>query len=200
MFGCNSSSWNLRNRHLDEVLASLVDHLERSVARGKVVLWAHNAHVGDSRATEMQRLGDVSVGQLAREHFGHEAVLIGLTTYQGTVRAASEWNGPIEQRTILPSLPDSFEAVFHDASLPRFLVPVRGCAAVAAALRSPSLLRSIGVIYRDGAERLSHYFQTRLSEQFDAVVHFDQTTAVHPIPGDPAFEDDDIPSPVPACA
>jgi erythromycin esterase-like protein len=185
---------------MDKMLAELVDHLERSVGCGKVVFWAHNAHVGDSRATELQRLGDLSVGQLIRERFGQEAVLIGLTTYQGTVRAASQWDGLINQQTIHPSVSDSYESLFHEVGLPRFVLPIRGSATVQKALRGPSLLRSIGVIYLHEAERLSHYFQTRLSDQFDAVVHFDQTTAVHPLVGDPAYEADEIASAVPACA
>jgi erythromycin esterase-like protein len=200
MFGGKASSWNLHNRHLDESLAALVDHLERSVSRGKVVFWAHNADVGDTRATDMQRLRDRSLGQLARERYGEDAVLIGLTTYQGTVRAAARWDGPIEQRMVLPAVPDSYESMFHDVGIPRFVLPIRSSMTVAEALRGPTLLRSIGMIYRNEAERLNHYSQTRLSDQFDAVVHFDQTTGVHPLVGDPGYEADEIPSAIPACA
>ena len=199
MFGGKASSWNLRNRHLDEMLAALVDHLEGSGAGGKVVLWAHNAHVGDSRANEMQHRGELSVGQLARERYGEAAVLIGLTTYQGTVRAAPEWGSPFEQRTVLPSLPDSYESLFHEIGHPRFVLPIRGCDKVNEALRGPRRQRSIGVIYRPEAEPFNNYFRTRLNDQFDAVVHFDQTTAVHPLYGDPEYEEEEIPTTIPAC-
>jgi erythromycin esterase-like protein len=200
MFGGKASSWNLRNRHLDETLAALVDHLERSVAPGKVVFWAHNAQVGDSRAHELPRRGKLSVGQLARERYGEGAVLIGLTTYQGTVRAASEWDGPFEQKTVLPSVPDSYESLFHDVGHPRFVLPIRANPDVNEALRGSMRQRSIGVIYRPEAERLSNYVQTRLNDEFDAVVRFDQTTAVHALVGDPDYETEEIPGSIPAGA
>ena len=174
------------------------DHLERSVSHGKVVFWAHNARVGDSRAHERQHPGESSLGRLARERFGEAAVLIGLTTHQGTVRAASEWDGPFEQKTVPPSLADSYESLFHEVGHPRFALSIRGNANVNAALRGPQRQRSIGIIYRPEAEPLDNYFRTCLSDQFDAVIHFDQTTAVHPLVGDPDYETEEIPGSVPA--
>jgi erythromycin esterase-like protein len=200
MLGGKVSSWTLRNRHLDETLAALVDHLERSAAHGKVVFWAHNALVGDSRAHESQRPGEPSVGQLARERYGEAAVLIGLTTYHGTVRAASEWDGPFEQKTVLPSLPGSYESLFHEVGHPRFVLSIHGNSKVNEALRDPRQQRSIGIIYRPETEPFNDYFRTRLNDQFDAVIHFDQTTAVQPLIGDPDYELEEIPGSVPAGA
>jgi erythromycin esterase-like protein len=194
------SSWTLRNRRLEETLAALVDHLERSIARGKVVFWAHNAIVGDSRAHESQPRGETSVGQLARDRYGEAAVLIGLTTYHGTVRAASEWDGPFDQKAVLPSLAGSYESLFHEVGHPRFVLSIRGNAQVNEALRGPRQQRSIGIIYRPEAEPLNNYFSTRLNDQFDAVIHFDQTTAVHPLEGDPDYEVEEMPASVPAGA
>jgi erythromycin esterase-like protein len=125
----------------------------------------------------MGEAGELNVGQLVRERYGAEAVLVGFTTYTGTVTAASEWDGPAEKKRVRPALPGSWEAVFHATGLPRFLLPLRGRRDLAA----PHLERAIGVIYRPETERASHYFHARLSQQFDAVLHFDETEAVRPL-------------------
>jgi erythromycin esterase-like protein len=187
-----ASVWNQQNRHLDAMLAMLLDHLEQSFGRSKVVVWAHNARVGDARATELADRGDLSLGQLVRQRFRQEAVLIGLTTYQGTVRAASDWGGRPELRVLGPTLSGSYESLFHEIGEPRFLLLLQGCSAVAEAMRRPRLERAIGTIYRPETAGLNHYILVRLSDQFDAVVHFDQTTAVHPLIGDPSYELEDV--------
>jgi erythromycin esterase-like protein len=123
----------------------------------------------------------LNLGQLVRERYS-QAVLIGFTTYSGTVTAASDWGGVHETKRVLPALPGSYEALFHEVDMPRFLVTFAGDERLSAALRSERLERAIGVIYRPETERLSHYFFARLSDQFDAVLHFDETRAVEPLP------------------
>jgi erythromycin esterase-like protein len=193
VFGCEDSPWNVRNDYLAENLTDLVGHLERSGVPGKVVLWAHNKNAGDSRAMEMIQRHESSVGSLMRQRHGPDAVLMGFTTDHGMVRAASKWDGCLEQQIIVPSLPDSYESLFHEVGHPRFLLPIRGNEKAAEALRGPRLQRSIGVIYRPGGNALDYYTQARLSDQFDAVVHFDQTTAVHPLFGDPGYGAEAVP-------
>jgi erythromycin esterase-like protein len=200
MYGGSASAWGLRTHHLAQMISALVDHLDRSVGRGKVVFWAHNSQVGDARANELGDRCEVSVGQLARERFGEDAVLVGMTTYQWTVRAASDWDSPLEHKIVVPAEPGSYEALFHEIGQPRFYLPLRGCPAAAQVLRAPRLQRAIGVYYRPETERLSHYLQARLSDQFDAVIHIDQTTAVHPMRGDPAYEEEELPKVASACA
>jgi erythromycin esterase-like protein len=199
MYGGGASAWSLRNHHLAQMLCALVDYLERSIGRGKVVFWGHNTHVGDARADEIGDRRDVTVGQLARERFGEDVVLVGMTTYQGTVRAASQWDSALEQKVVVPAEPGSYEGLFHEVGQPRFFLPLRGSAAAAEALRSPKLQRAVGIYYRPETERLSHYFPARLSDQFDAVIHIDQTTAVHPLRGDPAYEEEELPKVASAC-
>jgi erythromycin esterase-like protein len=181
MFLERVSSWNLRDRHMAEALDALLAHLDRQVGRAKVVVWAHNSHVGDARATEMGQRGELNIGQLARERYGREAVRIGFTTDHGTVTAASDWGGPAERKRVRPARPDSYEAAFHDTRLPRFLLAGEGVGKVSEALREPRLERAIGVIYRPETERASHYFQAWLPDQFEAVLHFDETRAVEPL-------------------
>src|SRR5205085_8363231 len=108
----------------------------------------------------------------------HKAVLVGFSTYAGTVTAASDWGGSAERKRVRPALAESYEALFHDMELPDFLLTLRGDPETAVELREPRLERAIGVIYRPDTERLSHYFQARLADQCDAVIHLDQTRAV----------------------
>ena len=175
------SSWNLRDRHMVETLKALLAHLERQRGRAKIAVWAHNSHLGDARATEMSRRGELNVGQLVREKYGRDAVGIGFTTHHGTVTAASEWDAPAERKRVRPALAGSYEALFHAARPGRFLLTWRDGDPATEGLREPRLERAIGVIYRPETERISHYFGARLPDQFDAVLHFDETRALEPL-------------------
>ena len=181
MFRGRVESWNLRDRHMAETLDALVAHLTAQGQAAKIAVWEHNSHLGDARATYMADYGELNVGQLVRERYGPEAVLIGFTTYAGTVTAASDWDGPAERKRVRPALEDSYEALFHQADLPSFLLPLRDNASASVALRDPKLERAIGVIYLPQTERQSHYFDARLADQFDAVIHFDETSALQPL-------------------
>jgi erythromycin esterase-like protein len=181
MFQGRVESWNLRDRHMAETLEALLAHFERRGRRTKAVVWEHNSHIGDARATSMGREGEWNVGQLTRERHGADAVLVGFSTYTGTVTAADDWDAPAERKRVRPGLPGSFEALFHSLAVPDLFLPMRGQAEVEVALDEARLERAIGVIYRPETERLSHYFEARLPDQFDAVLHFDQTTAVEPL-------------------
>lgn len=183
----DAASWNLRDRHMMDTLLAVIEHLERTEGRARVVVWAHNSHIGDARATQMSRRGEWNIGQLAREHFGPQAVLVGFTTYEGTVTAATEWDSPAMRRHVRPALPNSCERLFHEAGTGDFVLPLTAGTEAARTLDHPLLERAIGVIYRPETERESHYFLTRLARQFDAVVHFDNTRAVEPIERSPAW-------------
>ena len=130
----------------------------RQGGRAKVVVWAHNSHLGDARATEMGQRGELNVGQLVRERYGRDAMLVGFTTHHGTVTAASDWGGPAERKRVRPALAGSYEAMFHATQLTRFLLTWREGDTATEGLRDPRLERAIGVIYRPETERMSHYF------------------------------------------
>jgi erythromycin esterase-like protein/predicted phosphoribosyltransferase len=181
MFKGRADSWNLRDRHMVDTLQELKGFLDRTRPGARIVVWAHNSHLGDARATEMGQGGEWNVGQLAREQYGASAVLVGFTTHTGTVTAASEWDGPAHRKHVRPALAGSYERLFHEAQIPRFLLPLRTDLELASALSAPRLERAIGVIYLPERERASHYFHARLSEQFDFVLHFDETRAVEPL-------------------
>lgn len=181
MFRGRNASWNLRDTHMVDTLAALEAHLSRHRDAPKIVVWAHNSHLGDARATQLGEQGEINVGQLVRQRWKGESMLVGLTTYAGTVTAASEWDSPTERKRVNPALPGSYGDVLHHVGLPRFLLPLRDDERARDALRRNRLERAIGVIYRPDTERQSHYFHARLSAQFDAVLHFDQTSAVVPL-------------------
>jgi erythromycin esterase-like protein len=182
MFRGRVSSWNLRDRHMSETLEALAVHLGETRAQPpKIVVWEHNSHVGDARATEIGRLGEWNVGELSRQRYGDDAFLIGFSTYDGWVTAASDWDGPAERKQVRPALPDSYEDVFHQTGLGNFMLPLRPDSAAREALLEGRLERAIGVLYLPRTERQSHYFSAQLPQQFDAVIHFDTTCAVQPL-------------------
>lgn len=191
MFRGRNTSWNLRDSHMVETLEALLGHLGRGGQPTKAVLWAHNSHLGDARATEMSRHGEFNVGQLVRQRFGQQAVLIGLSTYSGTVTAADDWDMPHCPKQVRPALEESYEALFHQVGLPALLLDLRNGPATKA-LCAPRLERAIGVIYQPQTERASHYFYARLAQQFDALLHFDQTSALAPLERSIGAPSDDL--------
>lgn len=181
MFDNRKSSWNLRDTHMAETLDELLKYLDRRVNNSRAVVWAHNSHLGDARATQMGQGGELNVGQLVRERYGNQAVLVGFSTYTGTVAAASDWGAPVEIKRVRPGLENSYELLFHQVGLPAFYLDLTRKDQRLESLHEPRLERAIGVIYRPQSERVSHYFWARLPEQFDALLYFDETTAVEPL-------------------
>jgi len=179
MYYGSCASWNLRDEHMFTTLKNLLAFYGTD---SKAIVWAHNSHVGDSAATEMAARGEHNIGHLCRQEFGGGAYLVGFGTNSGTVAAASDWDGPMEIKTVQPALPNSYERLCHAAGRGRFMLGLRNRAELAGAqaLGKPHLERAIGVIYRPETERASHYFQAILPRQFDEYVWFDDTRAVTP--------------------
>jgi erythromycin esterase-like protein len=180
MFRGRASSWNLRDTHMADTLEAIIGRLERDGDEARICVWAHNSHLGDARATQMGKGGELNVGQLVRERYGDDVCLVGFTTFTGTVTAAHDWDEPAGKRDVRPGLAGSVEALFHRVGVPRFLLDMRD-ATVRDALATPRIERAIGVIYRPETERMSHYFEVDLPEQFDLVLHLDETRALEPL-------------------
>ncbi len=181
MFRNDVSSWNLRDRHMMRTLLLLMHHLKKTRLRAKVVVWAHNSHLGNASATSMKERGEYNVGQLVQDHFQEEALSVGFTTHHGTVTASSDWDGPAERKCVRPALPESYEQLFHETGVPNFWLDCHADPKVEQILRNPRLERAIGVIYRPETERQSHYFSSTLPDQFDCILHYDETRAVEPL-------------------
>jgi erythromycin esterase-like protein len=182
MFSGRVTSWNLRDQHMAQTLHALLAHLDRQQKKpARIMVWAHNSHVGDARATEVSADGQLTLGQLVRQRYGEESLLIGLTTYSGTVTAASEWGGDAERKVVRPALNGSIEELFHETGRSEFLVSAMISHAAAEPLAVVRLGRAIGVIYLPATERQSHYYHVRPADQFDAIVHIDNTRALEPV-------------------
>jgi protein-L-isoaspartate(D-aspartate) O-methyltransferase len=180
MYYGSSASWNQRDQHMFETLEAL---LAFHGPASKAVVWAHNSHLGDARATEMGARGELNLGQLCRQRHGARACLIGFGTDHGTVAAAHDWDGAMHAMRLRPAHPESYERLCHDTGVGAFLLHLRAPAreAVRAELAPPRLERAVGVVYRPDTELQSHYFQAALPHQFDEYVWVDETRAVWPI-------------------
>jgi protein-L-isoaspartate(D-aspartate) O-methyltransferase len=174
-----STTWNLRDRHMADTLQASLDHFGDD---SKAIIWAHNSHLGDARATEMGNVrGQHNLGQLIRQDFGADQVaLIGLMTESGTVAAADTWNGPMEIKTLRPAHDESHEQMMRDVDQRNFFLDLT-VADLPDDLSNDYLQRAVGVIYRPFSERASHLFSARLADQFDGLIWFDQTNAVMPL-------------------
>lgn len=196
MFRGRVSSWNLRDRHMTETIIALTAHLETQGLPAKIVVWAHNSHLGDARATDMSRRGEWNVGQLMREKFGGQTVNLGFTTFSGTVTATSNWDEPARLKRVNEGIKGSFERFFHETEIPDFFLNLRD-EEIRKTLNKPLLERAIGVIYRPETERISHYFYADLPRQFDGVIHFDTTRAVEPLDKVASWTHEDAPETFP---
>jgi erythromycin esterase-like protein len=196
MFRGRKSTWNLRDSHMAETLEALARQLGRRFGDARIVVWAHNSHLGDARATEMSRRGEHNVGQLVRQRSPDETFIIGFTTWTGTVTAASDWGGDPETKRVRPGLPGSWETLFHDCDVPGFVLDLRQ-QRQNPELNAERLERAIGVIYRPETERSSHYFGGRLVHQFDAVIHLDTTRALNALDRVSALDPAEVPETYP---
>jgi erythromycin esterase-like protein len=195
MFAGETSTWNLRDVHMADTLDALLQHLRGQGRKAKIVVWAHNSHVGDARATVMGRQGEQNIGQLARERHPGETCLIGFSTHSGTVTAATDWGEPAERKRVRHGLEESWESVFHRTEMPGLLLDLRG--QQVAAFGADRLQRAIGVIYRPETERQSHYFHVRLAGQFDLMLHVDRPRAGEPLERSAAWDRGELPETYP---
>jgi erythromycin esterase-like protein len=186
------SSWNFRDIHMVETLEHLTAFLVRHAGHAKVVVWAHNSHLGDASATEMQLRRELNIGQLMRQRHPMLTYHLGFTTYEGTVTAATDWHAPAQRKMLRRGCDGSYESIFHHVGVPRFFLDLRAKTPEIESLRGPYLERAVGVIYRPESERLSHYFHASLPEQFDGVLHFDHTRAVEPLERTAVWESGEV--------
>lgn len=171
-------SWNVRDRHMMDTLEELLDFYG-SDSRG--IVWAHNTHVGDARATDMAASGLFNLGELARKHLGRDgAFIVGFGSHRGSVVAGDAWEAPMRTMPVPPARSGSLEALLHDAlGEDRYLLldPDRDWGPLERRLGH----RAIGVVYHPGRERLGNYVPTALTERYDAFVFLDETRALTPL-------------------
>ena len=187
------NSWNIRDRHMMETLNLL---LKRYGKDSKAIVWAHNTHIGDYRATNMVKEGQINIGGLAREEWGNNQVaLVGFGTYEGEVVASHAWDGPTEVMSVPPGRKGSYEAALHQVSLTQnlgsFWMALDDEEARSGSLAQVRGHRAIGVVYLPAYERFETYVPTSFSHRYDAFVFIDRTTALEPLIQD--FKREEIP-------
>jgi erythromycin esterase-like protein len=192
MFAGQTESWNIRDRHMADTVERLLQQLGRA-APAKLVIWAHNSHVGDARATVIGAEGQLTLGQLLRDRFPDDTQLVGFTTDHGTVECATDWDEPPHRERVRPAIPGSWEELFHESHVERFFVTAAELARTVGE-SAERLHRAIGVVYRPETERRSHYYHARLAQQYDVVIHIDETHAVHPLDEDRTLDQAHVPA------
>jgi erythromycin esterase len=178
-------SWNIRDQHMTETLERLMSHHGPDA---KAVVWEHNTHIGDARATDMADDGMANVGQLVRERHSREGVvLVGFGSYRGSVIAGREWEAPMEKMAVPAGRPGSWEDVLHRAGEPDklLLLDESRCAGEFLEERGH---RAIGVVYHPEREQFGNYVPTILPRRYDAFCFIDETHALHPLRLHPALE------------
>jgi erythromycin esterase-like protein len=196
------ATWNLRDRQMAATVSTVAEHLEHRLGRpARVVVWEHNSHLGDARATEMSVEGEINVGQLLRERHGADTFSVGFTTYDGMVTAAPDWGAAAARVAVRPAIADSHELLLHlavtEVGEDSVVVMPDREGRLPDLLRAERLERAIGVVYRPRTERISHWFRARLAEQFDAVIHVDRSSAVEPLERAERREGEDLPETYP---
>jgi erythromycin esterase-like protein len=198
MFIGGVSTWNLRDTHMADTLDALAKHLGRHGRSNKIVIWAHNSHVGDSSAmAHRAQRNEITIGHLCRKRHPDQTMLVGFTTYTGTVTAASDWGAIPERKVVRPALAGSYEHLFHRVGVPSFLLMLDNLGEATAALHEARLERAIGVLYLPQTERWSHYFDVRIADQLDAVIHIDHTRAIEPLERSSVWERGEMPETYP---
>ncbi len=202
MLGGSVVTWNIRDQHMADTLAEVARRLDRKLGRpSRIVVWEHNSHVGDARATELGEAGEINVGQLVRERYGRDVFIVGFTTYDGTVTAAPDWGANANRVAVRPALPNSHELLLHELAfglgVSDFAVLPGESGRMPDVLRTERIERAIGVVYRPHTERVSHWFRARLADQFDSVIHLDRTSAVEPLVRKEPRATEDVPETYP---
>jgi erythromycin esterase-like protein len=177
MIRSGSGSWNVRDRHMFETLERLLAHHGPDA---KAVVWEHNTHIGDARATDMARAGMVNIGQLAREEHGADTVLVGFGSYRGSVIAAGSWGAPMERMTLPEAEPGSWEELLHGTG-PADKLLVLGSRKLPGSFSETRGHRAIGVVYDPDEERRGNYVATILPKRYDAFLFIDESRALHPM-------------------
>lgn len=178
MMGFDNESWNVRDRHMMETLERLMNFHGK---KAKSIVWEHNTHIGDARATDMKKAGMVNTGQLSREQYGiNQVYLVGFGSYQGSVIAGEEWGAPMAEMEVPPAREGSIEYNLHrESSKDRYLL--FNNTDIQEKYDKAIKHRAIGVVYHPERERFGNYVPSVMSQRYDAFIYLDETMALHPL-------------------
>lgn len=178
MMSFDNDSWNVRDTHMMETLDRL---LKFHGAGAKGIVWEHNTHIGDARATDMKRAGMINIGQLARERYGiNQVYLAGFGSYQGSVIAGDEWGAPMKEMEVPEAREGSIEHRLHnESSQNRYLL--FNTEDVRRQYDEAIRHRAIGVVYNPYREKYGNYVSSVMANRYDAFIFLDETRALHPL-------------------
>lgn len=178
------ASWNIRDRHM----VSTIDRLMKYHGNdAKTIVWEHNTHIGDARATDMASEGMVNVGQLLREQYSKEGVVaVGFGSYKGSVIAGRNWGDEMRKIKVPEAIEGSWENIFHQACKGENRMLLFDKIKEEQCIAPPIDHRAIGVVYNPEHERFGNYVPSILPKRYDAFIFLDETTALHPIHIEPA--------------
>jgi erythromycin esterase len=172
------ASWNIRDMHMQETIERLLGFYGRN---SKIIVWAHNTHIGDASATEMANEGMYNIGELSRSNPLYKTFLIGFGSYKGTVMAGREWGAPMQVIPLPPAIEISWETAMHDTGKGNQLLLMDKVKHTSLSLE-PIGHRAVGVVYRPRWERYGNYVQSVMAKRYDAFVFIDESKALHPVP------------------
>jgi erythromycin esterase len=172
-------SWNLRDRYMTDTLERL---LQFHGSNAKAIVWAHNTHVGDARATDMANEGMFNIGELARMQWGDkEVVLVGFGSYKGTVMAGKSWGAPMKKIQLPEARKESWEYLLHKAGKENKLLWMNDFLGNDMLMEHPIGHRAVGVVYNPVYEQYGNYVPTILPMRYDAFIYLDETRALYPL-------------------
>lgn len=176
MIRSDSQSWNVRDIHMADTLDRLI---QRYGDNSKAVVWAHNTHIGDARATDMAQAGMTNLGQLVRErHASEGVVLVGFGSHSGAVIAAESWGAPMRIMNVPKAAPNTLEGTLHERCPPMEMLIT---SKLSEDLKRPLGHRAIGVVYHPERDSYGNFVPTYLAQRYDVFLFFDETTALHPL-------------------
>jgi erythromycin esterase len=171
-------SWNIRDRHMGETINRLMNF---HGSNAKIIIWEHNTHIGDARATDMKRSGLINVGQLIKEEHSSAGVhRVGFGSYKGTVLASYHWGGDMEKMTLPEAKQGSWEHTLHELGGENKMIFSKDLRE----LNSPVGHRAVGVVYNPDYEQ-GNYVPSIIPERYESFIFLDETKALHPLHIDP---------------
>lgn len=173
-----SHSWNIRDYHMQDTLDRLL-HFHQPAA--KAIVWAHNTHIGDARATDMTANGMINLGELSRKHYGHEKVaLVGFGSYKGSVIAGDAWGETMQKMKVPEAMPGSWEHYLHLSGSGNKLL-FSDDLKTDPDFEKPLGHRAIGVVYHPQRERFGNFVPSIIPKRYDAFIYLENTSALYPL-------------------
>ena len=174
-----SLAWNIRDWHMNNTLDRL---MKLHGKNAKCIVWEHNTHIGDARATNMTNEGMINLGQLINEEHLNEGVFtLGFGSYKGSVIAGRKWSDVMRKQIVPPAINNSWEYYLHNAGNTNNRLILLDKIKDENFKKTPLEHRAIGVVYNPEYEQYGNYVPSILTTRYNAFFFIDETSALHPL-------------------